>query len=63
MSYKMLLIIITPVDFVWSFYRTYFQAGSQYMYRFDRLLFMPAEITGGLEYLQDKPERRERISP
>jgi outer membrane receptor for ferrienterochelin and colicins len=30
-----------------------FQAGSQYMYRFDRLLFMPAEITGGLEYLQD----------
>jgi outer membrane receptor for ferrienterochelin and colicins len=30
-----------------------FQAGSQYMYRFDRLLFMPAEATGGLEYLQD----------
>ena len=30
-----------------------FQAGTQYMHRFDRLLFMPAEITGGLEYLQD----------
>ena len=30
-----------------------FQAGTQYMHRFDRLLFMPSEITGGLEYLQD----------
>ncbi len=30
-----------------------FQVGTQYMYRFDRLLFMPAEVTGGLEYLQD----------
>lgn len=27
--------------------------GSQYTYRFDRCLFMPAELTGGLEYNQD----------
>ncbi|MGI6572594.1 MAG: TonB-dependent receptor [Fermentimonas sp.] len=30
-----------------------FQVGTQYMHRFNRLLFMPAEVTGGLEYLQD----------
>ncbi|MGL5272802.1 MAG: TonB-dependent receptor [Phocaeicola sp.] len=28
-------------------------AGSQYIYSFDKLLFMPADFTGGLEYTQD----------
>ena len=31
-------------------------AGSQYNYRFNNLLFMPAEFTGGLEYNQDNLE-------
>lgn len=30
------------------------QLGGQYMHRFDQLLFMPAELTAGAEYLQDK---------
>lgn len=29
-------------------------AGSQYMYSFQRCLFLPADLTGGLEYNQDK---------
>lgn len=36
-------------DFTWV-------AGSQYIYHFDRCLFMPADITGGIEYNQDKLE-------
>lgn len=28
--------------------------GSQYMYHFDRCLFMPADLTGGLEYNEDR---------
>lgn len=33
-------------DFTWV-------AGSQYIYHFDRCLFMPADLTGGMEYNQD----------
>lgn len=29
-------------------------AGAQYNYEFDRLLFMPSELTGGLEYSHDR---------
>lgn len=29
-------------------------AGGQYVYSFDRCLFMPADLTGGIEYNQDK---------
>lgn len=36
-------------DFTWV-------AGSQYIYHFDRCLFLPADITGGIEYNQDKLE-------
>lgn len=34
-------------DFTWI-------AGSQYIYSFDKCLFMPADFTGGLEYNQDR---------
>ncbi len=30
-----------------------FMAGSQYSYQFDRLLFMPSELTGGIEYTRE----------
>ena len=33
-------------DFTWV-------AGSQYIYHFDRCLFMPSDLTGGVEYNQD----------
>lgn len=31
-----------------------FMAGSQYIYRFDKALFMPADLTAGLEYSHDR---------
>ena len=36
----------TTKDFTWI-------AGSQYIYHFDRCLFMPSDLTGGIEYNQD----------
>lgn len=30
-----------------------FMAGAQYVYRFDQLLFMPSDLTSGVEYNRD----------